>query len=182
MPSIGSGGPFHRTAAIALAVLSTLVIAAPALAKSGNSAAAAACQNGGYRDWTDAAHTPFPNTGACVSYAAHGGTLVPVVVEPVNPFSVSYRAAGANGFQATVIGSGLEPDSSVDVFFTWGSTTLFFGDVADGSGEVAFSPSGVCVSLGSPLTEVAVAGTPVGGEQTEYPVPLPDASICPPPT
>jgi len=180
MPSIGSGGRFHRTAAIALAVVSTLVIAAPALAKSGNSAAAAACQNGGYLDWTDVAHTPFRNTGACVSYAAHGGTLIAVVVEPVNPFSVSYRAAGSNGFQATVTGSGLEPDSSVDVFFTWGGTTSFFGDVANGSGEVAFTASGACVSLGSPLTEVAVAGTPAGGEQTEYPVPLPDASICPP--
>jgi hypothetical protein len=41
--------------------------------------------------------------------------------------------------------------------------------------------SGVCTSLGSPLTEVAVAGTPAGGEQTEYPVPLPDVPICPPP-
>ena len=87
-----------------------------------------------------------------------------------------------DGFQATVTGSGLEPDSSVDVFFTWGSASLFFGDVASGSGEVAFTASGVCVSLGSPLTDVAVAGTPVGGEQTEYPVPLPDAAICPPPT
>ena len=182
MPSIGSRGRFHRTTAIALAVVSTLLMAAPALAKSGNSDAAAACQNGGYLDWTDAAHTPFRNTGACVSYAAHGGTLIPVVVEPANPFSVSYRAAGADGFQATVTGSGLEPDSSVDVFFTWGSASLFFGDVASGSGEVAFTASGVCVSLGSPLTDVAVAGTPVGGEQTEYPVPLPDAAICPPPT
>ena len=29
---------------------------------------------------------------------------------------------------------------------------------------------------------VVVAGTPSGGEQTEYPAPLPDASICPPAT
>jgi hypothetical protein len=107
---------------------------------------------------------------------------VPVVVDPVSPFSVSYRPSGTSGFQATVTGSGLEPDSSVDLFLTWGNTTLFIGDVADASGAVAFTATGVCSSLGSPLTEVAVAGTPAGGEQTEYPVALPDASICPPST
>ena len=131
MATIGTGGRFHRTAAFALALLFTLAIAAPALAKSGNSAAAAACQDGGYVDWTDAAGNAFRNTGACVSYAAHGGTLVPVVVDPVNPFSVSYRPSGTSGFQATVTGSGLEPNSSVDLFLTWGGTTLFIGDVAE---------------------------------------------------
>ena len=123
MATIGTGGRFHRTAAFTLALLFTLAIAAPALAKSGNSAAAAACQDGGYVDWTDAAGNAFRNTGACVSYAAHGGTLVPVVVDPVNPFSVSYRPSGTSGFQATVTGSGLEPNSSVDLFLTWGGTT-----------------------------------------------------------
>ena len=48
----------------------------------------------------------FRNSGECVSYAAHGGTLMPVVVDPVNPFSVSYRASGTDGFFATVTGSG----------------------------------------------------------------------------
>ena len=182
MATIGTGGRFHRTAAFTLALLFTLGISAPVLAGSGNSAAAAACQGGGYVDWTDAAGNAFRNTGACVSYAAHGGTLVPIVVDPVNPFSVSYRPSGTSGFDATVTGSGLEPNSSVDLFLTWGGTSAFIGDVAGASGEVAFTASGVCTSLGSPLTEVAVAGTPAGGEQTEYPVPLPDASICPPPT
>ena len=182
MVTIDTGGRFIGRQRSALALLFTLAIAAPALAKSGNSAAAAACQDGGYVDWTDAAGNAFRNTGACVSYAAHGGTLVPVVDDPVNPFSVSYRPSGTSGFQATVTGSGLEPDSSVDLFLTWGGTTLFIGDVASASGEVAFTASAVCTSLGSALTEVVVAGTPAGGEQTEYPVPLPDASICPPAT
>ena len=48
----------------------------------------------------------FRNSGDCVSYAAHGGTLTPVVVDPVNPFSVAYRASGTDGFFATVTGSG----------------------------------------------------------------------------
>jgi hypothetical protein len=181
MPIIGTGGRFHRAVAIGLAIATTLLVAAPALGMSGTSGAAAACQNGGYVDWTDAAGNGFRNTGACVSYAAHGGTLVPVVVDPVSPFSVSYGAAGANGFQATVTGSGLEPNSSVDLFLTWGDTTVFIGDVAGAGGAVSFTASGVCTSLGSALTEVAVAGTPAGGEHTDYPVPLPDESICPPP-
>ncbi len=50
-----------------------------ALAAGGNSLAAAACQQAGYltiigtNGTTD---TTFTNTGNCVSYAAHGGTLV----------------------------------------------------------------------------------------------------------
>jgi len=182
MATIGTGGRFRRRAAFTLALLFTFALAAPALAESGNSAAAAACQDGGYVDWTDATGNAFRNTGACVSYVAHGGTLVPVVVDPVNPFSVSYRPSGSSGFEATVTGSGLEPNSSVDLFLTWGATTAFVGDVAGANGEVAFTASGVCTSLGSPLTEVAVAGTPAGGEQTEYPVALPDPSVCPPPS
>jgi hypothetical protein len=44
--------------------------------KGGNSAAAHACQHGGYKNFTRSDGTSFKNTGACVSYAAHGGTLV----------------------------------------------------------------------------------------------------------
>ena len=89
MATIGIGGRVRRAAALALALLVTLAIAAPALAKSGgNAEAAAACQEGGYLEWTDSAGNAFRNSGECVSYAAHGGTLTPVVVDPVNPFSV----------------------------------------------------------------------------------------------
>lgn len=183
MAMIGTGGRFRRTAAMPLALLVTLAIAAPALARTGgNAEAAAACQEGGYLEWTDSAGNAFRSGGDCASYAAHGGTLLPVVVDPVNPFSVSYRASGANGFQATVAGSGLEPGSSVDLLLTWGGEPVPIGDVADASGNVTFTASGSCTSVGSPLTSVSVAGTPAGGEHTEFPVPLPDASICPPPT
>ena len=44
--------------------------------KGGNSAAAHACQHGGYKNFVRSDGTSFKNTGACVSYAAHGGTLV----------------------------------------------------------------------------------------------------------
>jgi hypothetical protein len=183
MATIGSGGRVRRTTTLALAILTTLTLAAPALATAGgNSEAAAACEDGGYLDWTDEDRNPFRNTGACVSYAAHGGTLVPVVVDPVNPFSVTYQPFGADGFLATVTGSGLQPDSSVDFMLTWGGAPLTIGNLADGSGNATFTASGSCTSMGSPLTAVSVAGTPAGGEQTEFPLPLPGTSVCPSPT
>jgi hypothetical protein len=43
--------------------------------KGGNSAAAKACQKGGWKNWVRADQTPFKNTGDCVSYAARGGVL-----------------------------------------------------------------------------------------------------------
>ena len=43
--------------------------------KGGNSAAAKACQKGGWKNWVWTDQTPFKNSGACVSYAAHGGVL-----------------------------------------------------------------------------------------------------------
>ena len=166
-----------RMAAIALALLSTLALAAPALAnRGGNAAASAACEDGGYADWTDAEGNAFRNAGACVSYAARGGQLMPV---EINPFTVSYRASGANGFVATVAGTGLQPDTSADLMITWGGEPQFFGSVVGPSGAVTFDVASVCTSGGSPLTAVGAAGTPDGGEHTEYPLPLP--SICPPP-
>ena len=46
------------------------------LAKGGNSAAAHACQQGGYLGLFRTDGTGFANTGDCVSYAAHGGVFV----------------------------------------------------------------------------------------------------------
>ena len=163
-------------AAIALALLASVATALPAMA-GGNATASAACDGAGYLDWTDVDGNGFRNTGACVSYAARGGTLVPVVVD-VDPFSVAYSASGTNGFVATVTGSGLEPGSPVDVVLTWGSTSIFIGDLADSSGNARFSVSGACTSTGSALTGVAVVGIPAGGEQTAYPLPVPDGSVC----
>ena len=183
MATTARGGPQRQMATVALALLATLAIAAPTLATpGGNAVAAAACQDGGYVDWTDAAGNAFRNSGACVSYAARGGTLVPVVVEPpepVNPFSVVYRTSGINGFQGTVSATGLEPDSSVDVVLTWGATPITVGDVADSTGTAMTIVSGICSMGGSPITAVTAMGTPAGGEHTEYPLPTPDSTVCP---
>ena len=42
--------------------------------KGGNSAAAHQCRHGGWKSLVRADQTTFKNGGACVSYAAHGGT------------------------------------------------------------------------------------------------------------
>jgi hypothetical protein len=61
-------------AAISLAVAVTPAVAKPKPKPGGNSTAAHLCQHGGWRNLVRADQTPFKNTGACVSYAAHGGT------------------------------------------------------------------------------------------------------------
>ena len=182
MPAFHRDRRLRGTTAISLAVLSTLILVAPAMAKpgnaGGNAAAAAACEDGGYLNWTDASGNGFRNAGACVSYAARGGTLAPVAV---NPFTVSYGASGTSGFRATLTGTGLEPDSSVDLVVTWGGDPIFSNGTANASGEVTLVGSFSCVIAGSPLTAIGATGTPAGGEFTEYALPLPEPSICPPP-
>ena len=48
----------------------------------GNSAAAHKCQHGGYLSLVGSDGTTFRNTGACVSFAAHGGTFATGLVIP----------------------------------------------------------------------------------------------------
>ena len=72
--------PPRRTAAFGLALLLVLAFASPAAAaRGGNADAAAKCEEGGYLNWTRADGSTFRNEGACVSYAARGGTLVALV-------------------------------------------------------------------------------------------------------
>jgi len=68
--------------AAGIAVLAALVlglgtgVAAAKHRPGGNSAGAKACQKKGYLNWVRSDGSAFRNTGACVSYAAHGGRLV----------------------------------------------------------------------------------------------------------
>jgi hypothetical protein len=61
----------------ALVALSLSVGVGTAAAGGGNSNAAMACQMGGWQTMVRQDGTAFQNTGDCVSYAAHGGALVP---------------------------------------------------------------------------------------------------------
>lgn len=67
-------------AAVLLSARFAVVGSHPVLAD--NSTAAQSCQQGGYRDLSPDGTTPFRNAGACASFAANGGTLVPMQTCP----------------------------------------------------------------------------------------------------
>lgn len=80
-------GTKSRRALVVLAVIevvlpASLVGGGVGAALADNSPAAHACQQGGYRDWSPDGTTPFRNAGDCTSFAANGGTLVPVQTCP----------------------------------------------------------------------------------------------------
>jgi len=61
---------------LALCVALALTVAvATATAGGGNSANANLCQKNGWQNWVRTDGSAFKNQGACVSYAAQGGTL-----------------------------------------------------------------------------------------------------------
>ena len=72
------------------------------LAKGGNSAAAHACQQGGYLNLFRIDGTGFKNTGDCVSYAAHGGvfgtrvtqTFSDILLGACNNVTIGYEIDG----------------------------------------------------------------------------------------
>jgi hypothetical protein len=121
--------------------------ALPALADGGNSAAAHACQKGGYAAFTRADGTPFSNTGDCVSYAAHGGVLTPVVVKTspsiatslflssIPAGSTDYDTATLSGATAnaggTVTYSYYSDNSCSTLAGTAGTVLVFNGHVPD---------------------------------------------------
>lgn len=69
---------------------------------------------GGYLNYTRTDGAPFANTGDCVSYAAHGGVLKPVVVK-TNPTIAtslfhSSISAGSTDYDSASL-SGATPDA-----------------------------------------------------------------------
>ena len=167
-----------RSAAVVLALVLLAALATPVLAASGgNSGPSAACANGGYLNYTDTAGNPFRNEGACTSYAAHGGTLVPVVQ---GPFSVTYTDAGGGVYNSVITGTGLEPLSHVRFAYVWPERSVIVDFDIDASGTVVFSHGESCYDInGNHQTSLTATGTPAGGSETDYPLALPPTSICP---
>lgn len=64
------------------AALLMMLTAGTALAGGGNSAAAHACQQGGYLGLVGSDGETFRNTGECVSFVAHGGTFATGIIVP----------------------------------------------------------------------------------------------------
>lgn len=87
-----------------------------ALAESGNSAAAHACQKGGYSGLVGTGGETFKNAGQCTSYVAHGGSFATGIIIPAgqsltfnnpmldacNPLSYGYTINGVS----TQLGTG----------------------------------------------------------------------------
>jgi hypothetical protein len=71
----GVVGALAATAAFPVLAVNGTASAAP----GGNSAAAHACQKGGFATLRGTDGTLFNNVGECVSYAAHGGTLEAII-------------------------------------------------------------------------------------------------------
>ncbi|TAN29472.1 MAG: hypothetical protein EPN30_02490 [Actinomycetota bacterium] len=63
------------TIGLALTVTAGVASASPNL---GNSLNAQLCQQGGWQNLEGSNGTLFANDGACVSYGAHGGTIIPI--------------------------------------------------------------------------------------------------------
>jgi hypothetical protein len=102
-----------------------LALCAPSLAAAGpsggdSSSAALACQQGGFVNFVRSDGSTFGDTGDCVSYAALGGTLVPVDLNAsfvADPSRTPFE-------DLTLTGSGLEPGSTVSYsFIPVGQTT-----------------------------------------------------------
>jgi hypothetical protein len=85
-----------------------------------NSSAAHSCQHGGFVNFVRSDGSAFVNVGRCVSYAAHGGSLVPVALN-VSFVADSSRAPFED---VTVTGAGLEPGSTVSYSFIPAGETM----------------------------------------------------------
>lgn len=67
---------------IMLAAMLSMAMATTVAAGGGNSAAAHACQKGGYNALVGSGGETFANTGECVSFAARGGTFATGIIVP----------------------------------------------------------------------------------------------------
>jgi hypothetical protein len=112
---------FTLSAAVVLCLAFALGAAVPAVAADGgNSGAAHQCQHGGWQHWVRSDGTPFENTGDCVSYAAHGGTLTaPAQITGV-PQIVCNSGTGTQLLGVT--GTGFRPNTRIT--FTASSTQV----------------------------------------------------------
>ena len=133
-----SHGQLRRVTVVFLMLFSLTTFLPLAASAQGNSDAAQSCQGEGYLNYTDAGGNAFTSVGQCISYAAQGTALVPVVVtEPgggtdpvpvvvtdpgvgtdpgpvVGAFiSVVATKTGADGGDLVIRGSGLLPGSTI---------------------------------------------------------------------
>src|SRR5262249_26931302 len=105
--------------ALSAATLTLLVVGAPpALAGGGNSGSAELCRDGGWMNLYGTDGAAFVNQGACVSFAARGGTLSRAHLEP---FTIFYYWVGSYPWRVGgIAGTGFAPNTRIT--FTASST------------------------------------------------------------
>lgn len=87
--------PFVAAAAALPLSLGLLFAPVATAAAAGNSAAAQQCEDGGYVNYQRTDGSRFANEGACTSYAARGGGLVPIPTRSIDlVFAPSTRFPG----------------------------------------------------------------------------------------
>jgi hypothetical protein len=135
---------------------------------------------GGYLDWTRADGTLFRNTGACVSYVAHGGTLSPVttITGTLTLFSIELNPDTPPGWCALrTEATGFPPGAYLLRWYEDDVSFLEFGVTIDATGTMTGSHT-VADYLGPFVAQtrlfyggVEVAASPVVACVPIYPEP-----------
>jgi hypothetical protein len=125
----------------ALAVLATVLACASfadrAFGAGGNATNAKLCQQGGWAKLMDTSAHPFAGQDACVSYAAHDGTIYPLAKLSVE----ACKDQPYDGLCVTTSGSGLQPGSVVTLTLSKnGSPVAEEWPIVQGDGTIAPTP------------------------------------------
>ncbi len=134
-----------RLAAIFALVMGALVFGTAASADTGgNSANAKLCQKGGYVNYARADGTTFASEGQCVSYAAQGGTLVPLPDLRLNTKCITDAASHTLNCTFTVTNIGAGPTNGASILLQSGMSTTTNGTFASAAS------SGTCTFVNDP--------------------------------
>jgi hypothetical protein len=144
----GRGVPITRAAlggVILLAALATsCAVAAPASARAAMPAPEM-CKGEGWQTVGTVDQQLFRSIGACVSYSAQGGTLVPLLQAIADERCIIGPIDPPNAACFTVTGFRLEPGSQVVVTLIAEGEPLVFFATVDALGQVFFQTAAVCV-------------------------------------
>jgi hypothetical protein len=138
--------------------------ARPAPPGPGNSAAAKACQKGGWQNLVTSEGLAFASQDDCVAYAAHGGVLS---LKPVARGTLTATWTFTDGL--SVSGSGLVPGSEVDLHGDQDGMPVapFAVGVVDANGTITWSFRPPC-----DLRQVYFTGTDLLGAVTSNTIPI----------
>ncbi|MGB3330661.1 MAG: hypothetical protein WBA46_16995 [Thermomicrobiales bacterium] len=142
----------HTLGPLLLLLLVTAMAPAASLARPspdtrGNSQNAQACQHGGWMALQQTGGGSFASQGACVSYAAQGGTLI--VLDPVATLAFAYALNG--DCVMTLSGTGFPASQTFEAWFAVNTGDAHPSEFAvDADGSFVF-PEGIAIAQGDTL-------------------------------